>query len=84
MFKHLLIGSTLLAILLKSNPIELIVLAQASTIIGGPLIAILLILLANNKQVLGPYTNKVGSNLISGVAFLWILYLSINQILIFL
>jgi Mn2+/Fe2+ NRAMP family transporter len=79
----LLIGSTVIAILMESNPIELIVMAQASTVIGGPLIAILLILLANNKIVLGQYTNKSWSNFIAGLALLWIIYLSVNQILVF-
>jgi manganese transport protein len=80
----LLVLSTLVALSLKSNPIELIVMAQASTIIGGPLIAILLFFLANNKNVLGNFTNSLFSNIIAGLAIVWILYLSVNQIILFI
>ncbi|WP_420798535.1 NRAMP family divalent metal transporter [Paenibacillus dendritiformis] len=80
----LLAGSTLIAILAEANPIQLIIMAQATTVLGAPLIAIVLLLLGNNKKVLGSRTNGWFTNIIAGLAFLWLLYLSVNQLLTFL
>lgn len=80
----LLAVSTLIAILAEANPIQLIIMAQATTVLGTPLIAIVLLLLGNNKKVLGSRTNGWFTNVIAGLAFLWLLYLSVNQLLTFL
>ncbi|WCF09896.1 divalent metal cation transporter [Paenibacillus thiaminolyticus] len=80
----LLAGSTLIAILAEANPIQLIIMAQASTVLGAPLIAIVLLLLGNNKKVLGSRTNGWFTNVTAGLASLWLLYLSVNQLLTFL
>ncbi|MFD0713440.1 Nramp family divalent metal transporter [Paenibacillus sp. GCM10027626] len=80
----LLVGSTLLAVVLNTNPIELIVMAQATTILGAPLIAIVLLLLGNNKKVLGNNTNGIVVNVLAVAATLWLIYLSINQFQTFL
>ncbi len=81
----LLVFSTLLAALLKSNPIEVLVIAQASTIIGGPIIAIILTMIGNNRKVMGEDgTNSVFSNVIAILAIGWIGYLSINQLIAFI
>jgi manganese transport protein len=75
----LLIGSSLLAILLNSNPIQLIIMAQATTILGAPVIAIVLLMLGNNKKVLGTNTNGWLTNILAVCATAWLIYLSINQ-----
>lgn len=80
----LLVASTLIAVLVNANPIQLIITAQAVTIFGAPLLAILLILLGNNKKVLGAHTNGWVTNLFAGAAALWVIYLSVNQLMNFL
>ncbi|WP_020611190.1 NRAMP family divalent metal transporter [Sediminispirochaeta bajacaliforniensis] len=80
----LLLFSTTLAVILKTNPIEVLVVAQASTILGGPLVAIVLLLLGNNKDVLQEHTNKPVTNVIAVLAILWISYLSYNQLMAFI
>ena len=80
----LLIFSTILAVVLKRNPIEILVIAQATTILGGPLVAIVLLILGNNKKVVGEHTNKRTTNVIAALAILWILYLSYNQLMSFI
>ncbi|BFH12590.1 hypothetical protein J6TS7_00060 [Paenibacillus dendritiformis] len=79
----LLTGSTLIAIWAEANPIQLIIMAQATTVLGVPLIAIVLLLLGNNKKVLGRRMNGWFMNVIAGLAALWLLYLSVNQLLTF-
>lgn len=76
----LLLGSSLLAILLHTNPIQLIIVAQATTIIGAPLIAVVLLMLGNSKKVLGHHTNRWITNALGIIAAAWLIYLSINQL----
>lgn len=80
----LLVLSTIVAATLRENPIELLVLAQATTILGGPLIAIVLTIIGNDKNVMGEDTNSLPVNVISIMAIGWILYLSFNQLMNFL
>ncbi len=81
----LLTLSTLLAIVVGGNPIEALVVAQASTIFGGPLIGILLLLLGNNPKVLPKeYRNSVLTNIICVLGIVWTFYLSYNQIVEFM
>jgi Mn2+/Fe2+ NRAMP family transporter len=81
----LLVFSTLLAVLLQQNPIQVLVVAQASTILGGPLVAIILVLLGNNRNVLAKeQRNSLLSNIVSVIAICWIFYLSYNQLVAFL
>ena len=77
----LLVASTLLAVFLQANPVELIVVAQASTVLGAPLLAIVLFLLGNNKNVVKHYKNGVVTNIFAVLAILWLLYLSYNQLM---
>ena len=77
----LLVFSTLLAVVLKTNPIQVIIVAQATTILGGPLVAIILLIMSNDKNVLGEDRNGIVANVIAVIAIAWICYLSINQLL---
>jgi Mn2+/Fe2+ NRAMP family transporter len=81
----LLVFSTLLAVILQQNPIQVLVVAQASTILGGPLVAIILILLGNNEKVLPQeQRNSIVSNIIAVIAVCWIFYLSYTQLIAFI
>ncbi|WAH37124.1 NRAMP family divalent metal transporter [Alicyclobacillus dauci] len=80
----LLVGSSLLAVLSHTNPIQLIVVAQATTILGAPLIAIVLLMLGNNQNVLGNRTNHWITNVLAVLATAWLIYLSVHQFIAFL
>ncbi|QGP92039.1 Divalent metal cation transporter MntH [Neomoorella glycerini] len=79
-----MILGTAVASIYKTNPIQLLIMAQATTILGVPLLAGVMILLANDKQLMGELRNNLVSNIIAVVAFLWLVYLSIRQLLTFL
>jgi manganese transport protein len=59
----LLIGM-LIAVFFKGNLVYALIMAQASSIIGVPLIAISILLVLNNKSIMGKYTNSKGENVI--------------------
>ncbi|MVP00442.1 Nramp family divalent metal transporter [Paenibacillus lutrae] len=80
----LLILSTVVAAVLQVNPIQLIVVAQATTVLGAPLIAIVLLLLGNNKKVVGSHKNSLVTNMLAILATVWLIYLSYNQLTDFL
>jgi Mn2+/Fe2+ NRAMP family transporter len=77
----LLVGSTMLAVFVQANPVELLTVAQASTVLGTPLLAIVLFLLGNNKNVVRGHRNGVLTNIIAVLAIAWLLYLSYNQLM---
>lgn len=80
----LLVFSTGIGIAFNKNPIEVLILAQATTILGVPLVAVVLILLCNDRNVVGTHTNRAPINILAMLALAWILYLSGNQFLSFL
>lgn len=68
----LLIGM-LVAVFFQGNVIYALIMAQASSMLAVPLIAIGLFLIANNKKVMGKYRNSLVQNMIAVVGFLVIL-----------
>lgn len=72
---------TVVALFAGENPVELIVLAQGTTILGVPLIAYVMILLANDARSMGDLRNRWASNAVCVVALLWLLFLSGSQFL---
>jgi Mn2+/Fe2+ NRAMP family transporter len=64
----LLIGM-LVALLFRGNTIYALIMAQASSILAVPLIAIGLILILNDKKVMGDYRNNVLQNMIALAGF---------------
>ena len=64
----LLIGM-LVALLFRGNAIYALIMAQASSILAVPLIAVGLLLILNNKKVMGTYRNNVLQNLIALAGF---------------
>ncbi len=75
---------TVAAILVGGNPIELLVLAQGTTILGVPLIAAVLWAMANDRRVVGDRRSGWTANLLAAVALLWLLGLSVWQMMQFL
>ena len=62
------------------NPIQLLVMAQATTILGVPLMAAVLLILANRRDVLPEaLRNRLASNLVGGLGLAWLLGLSLRQ-----
>ncbi len=75
----LLVVCSGIAALFNTNPVQLLIMAQATTCFGYPLVIVMLFILSNNKKVIKEHKNKLATNIISGIAVLWILYLSYHQ-----
>lgn len=65
-----------------SNPIQLTIMAQGSTVIGAPLVAGVILLLSNHPKVVGTDKNRRAVNLVASLAVVWLLFLSVNQLLL--
>ena len=78
-----MILGTIAAIAFGQNPIQLLVLAQGTTIFAVPLMAIVMLLLANNEELMKEYKNKPITNVISVIAIIWLIFLSYNQLMSF-
>jgi manganese transport protein len=65
----LLIGM-LVAVFFRGNVIYALIMAQASTMLTVPLIAVGLFLVLNNKKVMGAYRNNIRQNIIAVAGFL--------------
>jgi manganese transport protein len=68
----LLIGM-LVAVFFRGNVIYALIMAQASSMLAVPLIAIGLFLILNNKKVMGKYRNNIVQNIIAVIGFLVII-----------
>ncbi len=80
----LMILSTIIVLYINENPVELLVIAQASTAVVVPIFAVLIIVLSNSKKLMGKYRiSKVG-NAIGIAAIFWVFYLSYSQIMSFI
>ena len=80
----LMILSTIIVLFINENPIELLVIAQASTAVIVPIFALLIIVLANNKKLMGEYRINKVENAIGIAAIFWVFYLSYSQIISFI
>jgi len=80
----LMILSTIIVLFINENPIELLVIAQASTAVIVPIFALLIIVLANNKKLMGEYRISKVENAIGIAAIFWVFYLSYSQIMSFI
>jgi len=80
----LMVISTINVLVINENPIELLVIAQASTAVIVPIFALLIIVLANNKKLMGEYRINRVENVIGIAAIFWVFYLSYNQIMSFI
>lgn len=66
-----------------TSPTQIIVFASAFSGLFLPIVAILIMIAANNKQLLGKYKNTLTQNILGGVATLITLALGINSLLRF-
>lgn len=63
------------------TPIEGIVIAQKTTILAVPLCALVMILLANDRRVVGEHRNSLGANAWASIAFLVLLAMSVFRVI---
>ena len=63
----------LVSVFFKGNVIYALIIAQASSMLAVPLIALGLFLMLNNKKVMGEYRNKLHQNIIAIIGFLVII-----------
>lgn len=61
-------------------PLELIVFAQAITILIAPLVGIALFLIANDKDIMGEARNTVWKNIAAGLGLLVLIFLAITHL----
>ena len=76
----LLIGMTVAILALRTGekPVKLIIMGQALTVLGNPLMAAAILWLANQKAVMGSYRNRIGVNIIGGLGFLIVLFMAVR------
>ncbi|MBC8590090.1 NRAMP family divalent metal transporter [Wansuia hejianensis] len=79
-----MILGTLAAILFGQNPIQLLILAQGTTMLAVPIIAIVMLILANDKELMGKHKNSLLLNVVGVISVVWLLYLSFNQLMQFI
>lgn len=65
-----------ITLMFTSSPIQLIIVAQALTVLIAPLLALLLFIMSNNRQLMGDLRNTVFKNVIGALGFISILSLS--------
>lgn len=83
MFSSIIIAlGACVGLIFGSNPIQLTIMAQGATIIGAPLVTVMLMLLSSKESVLGKHKNSKVTTVIGWVAVLWVVFLSVNQILL--
>jgi len=83
----ILISGMLIAAFFKGNIIYALIMAQASSVFGVPLIAVGIFLLANNKKVMGEFVNNKWQNGIAIFGFVLIssmVYYMINKLFLFI
>lgn len=80
----LMVLSTIIVLYINENPVELLVVAQASTAVVVPIFALLIIVLANNKKLMGEFKISKVENAIGIAAIFWVFYLSYSQIISFI
>jgi manganese transport protein len=66
-------GVAMLALFLKAPPVPSIIIAQASTLLAVPICAVLLLMLANNRKVMGDQRNGIWLNLLGGIGLLFLI-----------
>ncbi len=83
----ILVVGMLIAAFFKGNIIYALIMAQASSVFGVPLIAIGIFLLANNKEVMGEFVNNKWQNGIAIFGFILIssmVYFMISKLFLFI
>ncbi len=80
----LLVGMAvaLLALRTGEKPVKLIIFGQALTVLGNPLMAGVLLWLANRKDVMGERRNRLIHNILGGIGFLVVLFMAIRVLIL--
>src|SRR5699024_978219 len=68
---------------LGTQPTQIIVIASAISGLFLPIVAILIMIAANNKELLGKHKNTLGQNILGGIATAITLGLGVNSLLNF-
>lgn len=76
----ILIFGTIITYIFDNNPIQLIVFAQSMTILGGPFVAVAILMLSNDAKTIGTNKNSLFTNAVLTVATIWVFFVSINQL----
>jgi len=76
-----LVVGTLIAVGFGKNPIELLIMAQGITVIVVPLIALVILLICNDRYIMGNLKNNYITNIIGIASFMWLVVLSYRQII---
>ena len=72
----ILIWGLVITLTFTKSPVQLIIFAQAFTVLIAPFLGFLLFVMSNNRQLMGDLRNTWWKNVIGGVGFLSILSLS--------
>jgi len=78
----LLIGMAVAMLSLRSGekPVKLIIIGQALTVLGNPLMAATILWLVNNKKIMGQYRNKWIMNILGGAGLLIVIAMAIRVV----
>ncbi|MBN1815860.1 MAG: divalent metal cation transporter [Sedimentisphaerales bacterium] len=68
----------LLALQTGEKPVRLVIVGQALTVIGNPLMAVSLLWLANRHQIMGTYRNRFLTNVIGGIGLITVLFMALR------
>ncbi len=68
----------LLALRTGQKPINLIIFGQALTVLGNPLMALALLWLANQKDIMGDRRNSWKINILGGIGFLLVVFMAVR------
>ncbi|MFE7845714.1 Nramp family divalent metal transporter [Microbacterium sp. NPDC057407] len=74
-------GIVITMIFSGSSPVQLIIIAQALTVLFAPILAVLIIVMANNRTLMGPLRNKWWQNVLGVIGLLSVLALSVRLII---
>lgn len=75
-----MVFGSVIGMIFGSAPINLIIFAQAITILVVPFIAVAILVVANDKKIMGTLKNKVTSNVFGILGLLVLLYLAYNNV----
>lgn len=71
---------SLVALLFGQAPVNMIIFAQAITIVVVPLIAIAILVIANDKKIMGDLKNSLASNVIAIIGLVVLIILAFNNV----
>ena len=74
----------IIALTFQTSPVGLIVIAQSLTVLIAPLLGLLLLIMANKRQLMGDLRNRWWHNIFAVIGFIAILALSIRLVTVLL